>query len=515
MGSEHFATRIRLTATVASAAALVWGCGDQDSSATLVAAAGQTGVGGETGAETGGQSAGCAANETLCSGVCVNTMTDPANCSGCGMVCSSGMGCVGGVCSCPAGRTDCGGRCVDVMADAGNCGSCGNQCAVGESCVSGLCTADGTGGGGGSGGTSTGGTGAATGGSGGTLTGGSGGSTGGSGGTVTGGSGGSTGGSGGSTGGTAGTDCQPPAPGSTGQNPLFSDQYTADPAPLVHDCTFYIVCGHDEGSTGFVMREWFILKSTNMVDWTKTVGMTLSVFSWAYANAWASQMVERDGRFYWYVPVAEGANGAMAIGVAVSDSPDGPFTDAIGGPLVNDAFEMSNMGFATPEATAYTIDPTVFVDDDGQAYLQYGGFGRMITARLNSDMISINGQMQESSPQGFFEAPFLFKRNGVYYEVYARDANPAKIDWARSSSPMGPWSYGGRILDSLPNVPGQDAATNHAGVAEFAGQWYIVYHVSDGPNGGGTYRREVAVDKLSFDADGNIQHVTPSSGLTF
>ena len=78
----------------------------------------------------------------------------------------------------------------------------------------------------------------------------------------------------------------------------------------------------------------------------------------------------------------------------------------------------------------------------------------------------------------------------------------------------GPWTYGGRILDPLPDA-GPDPATSHPGVAEFAGQWYLVYHLSDGPNGGGTYRREVAVDKLNFNSDGSIQRVTPSSGLTF
>ncbi len=326
--------------------------------------------------------------------------------------------------------------------------------------------------------------------------------------------GGNAAGAGGSAG--AASECSPPPAGSKGTNPLFTDQYTADPGVLVHDCTFYIHCGHDEGSTGFVMKEWFVLSSTDMVHWEKKVGTTLKTFSWAKANAWAGQVVKKNDKFYWFVPVAEGNNGAMAIGVAVSDSPTGPFTDAIGKPLVNDAFEISNMGFSTPEQTPFTIDPTVFVDDDGQAYLHYGGFSRMVQAKLNSDMISINGKMQESTPQGYFEAPYLIKRNGVYYEIYAAGSNPATIDYATSSSPMGPWSRRGRILDALPKSSSDtDWPTNHAAVAEFAGQWYITYHLSNGPNGGGTYKREVAVDKLTFNADGTIGKVTPSSGLTF
>jgi beta-xylosidase len=308
--------------------------------------------------------------------------------------------------------------------------------------------------------------------------------------------------------------CTPPAPGSMGKNPLFTDTYTADPAAFVHDCTFYIQCGHDEGSTGFVMKEWYLLSSTDLVHWTKKVALDLKAFAWADANAWAGQMVEKAGKFYWYVPVNERGSG-MAIGVAVADSPTGPFKDAIGKPLIDDAFEISNAGFRTPSDTPYTIDPTVFVDDDGQAYLHYGGFSRMMVAKLGADMISIDGKLKEVTPQGFFEAAFLTKHGGKYYEIYAAGQNPATIDYATSASPLGPWQYGGRILDALPNVSGMDAATNHAGVAEFAGQWYIVYHLSNGPNGGGTYRREVALDKLGWNADGTIQRVMRTQGVSF
>lgn len=131
-------------------------------------------------------------------------------------------------------------------------------------------------------------------------------------------------------------------------------------------------------------------------------------------------------------------------------------------------------------------------------------------------MVSINGKMQESTPSGFFEAPFLMKRNNTYYEIYAAGSNPATIDYATSNSPMGPWKRGGRVLDTFPKSPNDsDWPTNHAGVAKLGDQWYIVYHVSNGPNGGGTYRREVAIDKLNFNSDGSIQKVTPSKGLSF
>lgn len=311
--------------------------------------------------------------------------------------------------------------------------------------------------------------------------------------------------------------CTPPAVGTSGTNPLFTDVFTADPAALVDNCTFYIQAGHDEGAGNyFTMYEWYLLKSTDMVHWTKSVGMRYTVFSWAHGNAWAGQMVRKGSKYYWYVPVEQGnGNGQMAIGVAVADSPEGPFKDAIGAPLVDDAFERKNMGFASDGDTPYTIDPTVFVDDDGQAYLHYGGFSRLVNAKLGDDMISISGTMKESTPSCYFESPYLIKRNATYYEIYACGANPPTIDYATSSSPLGPWTRKGTVLPKMTTLAGQDAATNHAGVAEFAGQWYVVYHVSNGPNGGGTYHRQVAIDKLNFNADGTIQQVKPSSGLSF
>jgi beta-xylosidase len=365
------------------------------------------------------------------------------------------------------------------------------------------------------GGVATGGTVTATGGqaSGGTSTGGT--ATGGkaSGGTATGGATG-TGGSGG---------CTPPKAGSKGTNPLFTDVYTADPGALVYNCTFYINCGHDEGGgSGFVMNNWFILKSTDMVNWTRiNNALTLSAFKWANANAWAGQMITKGGKFYWFVPVNKiGScpnNCGMAIGVAVGDSPEGPFTDYLGKPLIDDLLEMSNWNLTLDSDSPYTIDPTAFVDDDGQAYLMYGGFGRLVGAKLtlNGNSVSLNGGLSYvSGASGFFEAAYLTKRNGTYYVVYAAGSNPATIDYATASAPLGPYTRRGRILNSLP-TNSTDAATSHPAVAEFAGQWYLVYHVSNGPNGGGTYHRMVAVDKMNFNSDGTIPLITPSSGLQF
>ena len=312
------------------------------------------------------------------------------------------------------------------------------------------------------------------------------------------------------------SECPSPAAGSSGVNPLLPEIYTADPAVLVHDCTFYITAGHDEGVTDFQMFNWYVLSSTDMVHWTENGGpvMGLDVFEWADANAWAGQMVEKEGRFYWYVPVSKADGGGMAIGVAVGESPLGPFVDGVGAPLIDDVIEMEAFGFEFDYQTVYTIDPTVQVEDDGRAFLSYGGFGRLVTVELGADMVSLGGSLVEETPEHFFEAPYLLSRGDLYYLVYAAQINPATIDYSVSESPFGPWRYGGRIMDALPNLPGEDYATSHPAVAEFAGQWYLAYHLSDGP-GGGTYRRQVAVQKLYFNEDGSIAPVSPSNGLTF
>jgi len=311
------------------------------------------------------------------------------------------------------------------------------------------------------------------------------------------------------------TECAAPVSESVGSNPLVPGIFTADPAVLVDDCTFYITAGHDEGVTDFSLKDWYVLSSSDLVTWSYRGGpvMSVDVFSWADANAWASQMVEKDSVFYWYVPVNK-IDGGMAIGVARADSPLGPFVDAIGAPLVDDVIEMAANGYEFDYQTVYTIDPTVLVEEDGRAYLTYGGFGRMVTIELGADMISLKGELVEETPEHFFEAPYLVKKDSNYYLVYAGQINPTTIDYATASSPFGPWTYRGRIMEPLPNLPGEDYATSHPAIAEFAGQWYLVYHRSDG-EGGGTYRRQVAMDKLFFNEDGTIQPVVPSSGIRF
>jgi arabinoxylan arabinofuranohydrolase len=163
-------------------------------------------------------------------------------------------------------------------------------------------------------------------------------------------------------------------------NPIVQTNYTADPAPMVHNGTVYLYTTHDEDKTVrnfFTMNDWRCYSSTDMVNWTDH-GAILSFkdFSWSRGDAWAGQCVYRNGKYYFYVPINQ-KNGGNSIGVAVSDSPTGPYKDAIGKPL------LSGYGY---------IDPTVFIDDDGQAYL-YWGNPFLWYVKLNQDMISYDQKL--------------------------------------------------------------------------------------------------------------------------
>ncbi|MEN3533532.1 family 43 glycosylhydrolase [Microbispora sp. ZYX-F-249] len=289
-----------------------------------------------------------------------------------------------------------------------------------------------------------------------------------------------------------------PATAARADNPIIQTIYTADPAPLVHNGRVYLYTGHDEdGSTWFTMNEWRVWSSADMVNWTDH-GSPLSVssFSWAKSDAWAGQAIYRNGKFYWYVPTTSRASGRMAIGVAVSDSPTGPFKDALGRPLVENG----------------EIDPTVFIDDNGQAYL-YWGNPNLWYVKLNSDMISYSGSPTKvnlttagfgtrtgdaSRPTLYEEGPWVYKRGSLYYNVFAAKCCSEFIAYSTATSPTGPWTYRGTVM------PTQGGSfTNHPGIVDFNGGSYFFYHNGALPGGGG-FTRSVAVEKFSYNADGTI-----------
>ena len=285
----------------------------------------------------------------------------------------------------------------------------------------------------------------------------------------------------------------------TADNPIVTDMYTADPCPMVYDDTVYIYTGHDEqapGREGFLMNDYYCFSTKDMVKYKKH-GPLLSWkdFKWSKGDAFASHVIEKDGKFYWFVAIRHKdvkVNEGFAIGVAVSDSPTGPFKDAIGEALVTDE---------TPNSIVLNIDPAVYIDDDGQAYLFWGSWGAARWVKLKDNLLELDGDVQTLNVKNFFEAPFIHKKGDTYYLTYAGSGYPSKTEYATSKSITGPWEYGG-VLNSLLPV----SATNHQGIIFFKGNWYFVYHNAQAP-GGGIFRRSVCVDKLEYNDDGSLKEV--------
>lgn len=304
--------------------------------------------------------------------------------------------------------------------------------------------------------------------------------------------------------------------------------HTADPAAMVYEGTVYLYTGHDEqvpGVRGYVMNDWRVFTSKDMLTWTEArtpagdPPLAWSAFSWATNDAWAGQVVHRrdeqgDPKFYWYVPMFTKAGG-RGIGVAVSDSPIGPFVDARGRELIANLQTDTGLEFDD-------IDPTVFVDDDGQAYM-YWGNTHLKYVKLQRDMIHVEGEIvtdgvidsskvsiSTSYVVGFTEAPWLYKRNGIYYMAYATGW-PERLAYSTSSSPAGPWTFGGIIQDYVAN-----SNTTHPAIIDFNGATYMFYHNGALPDGG-SFRRSVCVDRIHYGPDGSIDRApqtlkTPRAG---
>ena len=290
-----------------------------------------------------------------------------------------------------------------------------------------------------------------------------------------------------------------------GSNPLFRDTFTADPAPLVVGDTLYLYAGHDDAHEDqmFNINEWLCYSTTDMKHWTAHGPVFKPTdFDWATGDAWASQVVEKDGKFYFYTTVQHGEpHVGKAIGVAVGDSPLGPFTDARGTALVTDE--------TTPSDKPWNdIDPTVFIDDDGTAYLAWGN-PYLYFAKLKPNMIEIDGEIEQIELPNYTEGPWLHKRGDTYYLTYAAFAHQGmweKICYATAPTIHGPWTYQGILTDQTEN-----SYTIHPGIVEFKGQWYFFYHNAELTlNGekGGLGRRAVCAEYLVYNPDGTIQPIT-------
>ena len=282
-------------------------------------------------------------------------------------------------------------------------------------------------------------------------------------------------------------------------NPVVTYKYLGDPAALVHDGTLYIYAGHDEcppPQQYYLMNEWCILSTKDMKTFTEhSYKMQAKSFAWAKGEAWASQVIERNGKFYWYVTVEHKDSPGKSIGVAVADSPVGPFKDARGSALVTNDMttEYTKIGWDD-------IDPTVFIDDDGQAYLIWGNT-QCYYAKLKENMTELDGPIVPVDLPRFTEAPWIHKRGEWYYLSYASEF-PEKICYAMSKSITGPWEYKG-ILNELAG----NSNTNHQTIIEFNDEWYFIYHNGAiNPHGCG-FRRSVCIDRLYYNPDGTMQRI--------
>ena len=288
------------------------------------------------------------------------------------------------------------------------------------------------------------------------------------------------------------------------ENPIITERFSSDPAALVHDGRVWLYTGHDEaqeGAGGFQMHEWHLYSTDDMVEWTHHgVPISVETFDWARGDAWASQVIERDGRFYFYSTVRhDETHPGFAIGVAVADSPQGPFVDARGSALItNDMTEGPIVNGR--EMDWDDLDPTVFIDEDGQAYLFWGNTV-LRYAKLTDDMTELAGPITEVDVPRFTEAPWLHERDGTYYLSYAYDY-PEKIAYATAPDITGPYTFQGVINDTIPNSP-----TNHQSIIEFEGNWYFFYHNAELPTGD-EHRRSVAVERLYYDDEGRIVPIT-------
>ncbi|MCQ2229026.1 MAG: family 43 glycosylhydrolase [Bacteroidales bacterium] len=296
------------------------------------------------------------------------------------------------------------------------------------------------------------------------------------------------------------------------QNPSIDVMYTPDPAPYVHGDKVYLFVDHDEDDAiYFKMKDWVLFSTEDMVNWTYLgTQVTTATFAWAAQGdrAWAAQAVERNGKWYWYL-CCNTADGKDALAVAVADSPQGPWKDAIGKPLA------IGHGF---------IDPTVFIDDDNTPYLFWGNKGFWY-GKLNEDMVSFVDGYKEvpgyTDPKSFGElqskmdwsigrermmtqyeeGPWVTKRNGIYYAVYPAGGVPEYMAYSTAPTVDGPWTFRGRIMDEAEN-----SFTIHGGNINFKGKNYMFYHNGILPNGGG-FRRSTAIEEFTFNEDGSIPFI--------
>lgn len=287
--------------------------------------------------------------------------------------------------------------------------------------------------------------------------------------------------------------------------PIFSQRYTADPTGIEYNGRLYLYCSHDnDGQTNYVISDITCISTDDLKNWTDhgEVFTPSKDCNWGSTKSWAPQIAYRNNKFYLYY-----GNGGSAIGVAVSDSPTGPFKDLATKPLVD-----SNTPGVMPANNMWLFDPGVFVDDDGQAYMYFGGNGEsnIRVIKLGNDMVSTVGSASTMTAPIFFEASYLHKYKGNYYFSYSTNFSKgaATIDYMMSNNPLTNWKYTGTVL---PNPPENSGNNNHHSIFPFKDKWYIAYHnrsVSTANQVDTTYQRNVCLDEVQYNSDGTMKKVT-------
>jgi len=293
---------------------------------------------------------------------------------------------------------------------------------------------------------------------------------------------------------------------SLAQNPIVRDQFSADPAARVFGDRVYVFPSHDilategKGRVGwFCMEDYHVFSSVNLTDWTDH-GMivTQNKVPWVRPNSysmWAPDCIYRNGKYYFYFPTSPADTitygRGFTIGVAVAEKPEGPYIPE-----------------ATPIKGVRGIDPNVFIDKDGQAYL-YWSAGNIYGAKLKENMLELDSEVKtlgELPTKGLKEGPYLFERNGIYYLTYPHVENKIeRLEYAISDNPLGPFRITGVIMDESPS----GCWTNHQSMIKFKDQWYLFYHDRDySPKF--DKARSIRIDSLFFNADGTIKKVTPT-----
>ncbi len=285
--------------------------------------------------------------------------------------------------------------------------------------------------------------------------------------------------------------------------PIASHRYLADPSVLVTRDRVYVYCSNDDESPlegGYNIPNVVCVSSSDMKNWTDH-GVVFDAerdTSWA-KKTWAPCAIERDGKTYLYF-----GNGGGNIGVVAADNPVGPFKDVNKGPLI----EHGTPG-VQPAEHMWLFDPGVFIDDDGQAYIYFGGNGddNVRAAKLKKDMVTLDGEVIKMHAPNFFEAAWVWKIKDTYYFSYSTTPSAQmRIDYMTSDKPTEGFEYGGIVADQPPI----NNNNNHACEFEFKGKWYHVYHnriVAKEAGIPGAFRRNIAIEQFDYNKDGSIRKV--------